>query len=31
MKQRLVVTTPEADQDAKQIDRWWKPRWNQAT
>jgi hypothetical protein len=23
MKRRLVVTTPEADQDAKRIDQWW--------
>ena len=23
MKQRRVVTTPEADEDAKRIDRWW--------
>ena len=23
MKQRLVVTTPEADRDAKRIDQWW--------
>ena len=23
MKQRRVVTTPEADEDARQIDEWW--------
>jgi len=23
MNQRLVVTTPEADRDAKRIDQWW--------
>jgi plasmid stabilization system protein ParE len=23
MKQRLVVTTPEADEDARRIDQWW--------
>jgi plasmid stabilization system protein ParE len=23
MKQRRVVTTPEADEDAQRIDRWW--------
>jgi hypothetical protein len=23
MKQRRVVTTPEADEDAKRIDQWW--------
>ena len=23
MKQRRVVTTPEADEDARRIDQWW--------